>query len=264
MARAAIWGDEVPIRARLAVPLLRHEVVARGLAHDADVAPSSTSRRSHWLDRMVVFLGFGRVNSRKSSACGTLLPAAPAKIPSPRCSRSCRKSNGERGAERGASLSIYITSHGARRPGSVRFYGMRARDKFLGFAYNAFRGGGFSIRDPSLAGLRPLPPPGFRRHPVDGFWILSSSTPSTWWTVGRPPLSVGIVSLLMIAGAAALLGNGLQTGTASLRRVPFRFSRFQLKPARIYLGDSGSGGLAAAFTAASFSPWQNHASLHEE
>ena len=153
------------------------------------------------------------------------------------------------------SLSIYITSMGLVALGLFDdIYGLRARNKFIGQLCFAalFAVAGFRFEILHIPGLTPYILPAFVAIPLTVFWILSLINAFNMVDgVDGLASSVGTVSLLMIAGAAALLGNGLQTGTAlAMVGALLGFLVFNWNPARIYLGDSGSGGLGM-FVAAS-------------
>src|SRR5581483_9808899 len=101
-------------------------------------------------------------------------------------------------------------------------------------------------------GFAPYALPAFVGIPLTVFWILSIINAFNMVDgVDGLATSVATASLFMLATAAALLGNGLQTGAAlAMAGALLGFLFFNWKPARIYLGDSGSGGLGM-FVAAS-------------
>jgi UDP-GlcNAc:undecaprenyl-phosphate/decaprenyl-phosphate GlcNAc-1-phosphate transferase len=134
------------------------------------------------------------------------------------------------------------------------FFGLKVRYKFAGqiavallFSTLCYR---FEVLH--LPGFSPYVLPVYIAVPLTTFWILSIINAINMVDgIDGLASSVAAVSFLLVAACASLMGNSLQAGMAlSAVGALLGFLFFNWRPARIYLGDSGSGGLGM-FLAAS-------------
>ena len=134
------------------------------------------------------------------------------------------------------------------------FFGLKPREKFAGQLCFAllFTLFGYRFEVLHVPGFAPYNLSPFFAVPLTTFWILSIINALNMVDgVDGLAASVAAAAFLLIATTASLLGNSLQAGMAlSAVGALLGFLIFNWKPARIYLGDSGSGGLGM-FLAAS-------------
>ncbi len=126
-------------------------------------------------------------------------------------------------------------------------YGLKPRGKLMGQLVIAllFASLGFRFEVLHLPGLHPYDLSPFIAIPLTTFWILSIVNALNLVDgIDGLATSVTITSFLLLAAASALLGQGVSLALALVViGVLIGFLFYNWKPARVYLGESGSSGL---------------------